>query len=305
MDDNMIPLDFPPLGKRVDFDEVMVSLTGLSQQHMAGGDREVAARAGAAVETLMNGERFRFSPTDNVSSDRFALIALNMLRQGVRLRLPHQNCVFSWRLHTVPIEGKVWFDEELLLFAYRVPPQGVPFDCEWTNIAVGRVREDGAILLMPWCVIALTFLPTPDATDGKGGTIILPNEAWMAMEEEGRVTELNRHSTFLLASLGLLMTKGIERSVEEPSDRLIRARAKAGKPPPHRLTTIITPGMSHGPHRQGEGQGGHHGSPMPHTRRGHLRMLPGNRPTWVRNTVVNADANITRRNEYRVKGPPS
>jgi hypothetical protein len=97
----------------------------------------------------------------------------------------------------------------------------------------------------------------------------------------------------VLACLLLLATAGVPVRRIETDAKLQRARIKSGKPaiPPHwqvdaaDYITALRPRSV-----RGDSLGGHHASPRPHLRRGHLRHLHerhGGGTTWIRDALVN------------------
>jgi hypothetical protein len=120
-----------------------------------------------------------------------------------------------------------------------------------------------------------------------------------ALDDDDETHDFLRHTTFssaadpFVAGLLLINTRGIETTREGPSDKLAKARRKAGKAPipshwvVHTEPYVTALGRHPGP--RGEVAGGHHASPRPHLRRGHLRHLHerhGSGTTWVRDAVV-------------------
>lgn len=105
----------------------------------------------------------------------------------------------------------------------------------------------------------------------------------------------------IMSCLLLLATDGIEVKTVEAPERLNRQRAKAGKPaiPSHyavKAGAYVT-ALNARTVRRSEPKGGHHASPVPHLRRGHIRHLPSGSTTWVRDAVINLkspDAPIAR-----------
>ncbi len=99
----------------------------------------------------------------------------------------------------------------------------------------------------------------------------------------------------VLIALMLLATDGVDVDKVAPSDKLNKARAKSGKPPipshwqVHTGPYITALAAAHGGRGAGRGDG-HHASPIPHLRRGHLRHLHqrhGGGTTWVRDSLIN------------------
>lgn len=95
----------------------------------------------------------------------------------------------------------------------------------------------------------------------------------------------------IMSCLLLLATDGIEVKTVEAPERLNRQRVKAGKPaiPPHyevKAGAYVT-ALNARTLRRSEPKGGHHASPVPHLRRGHIRHLHTGGTTWVRDAVIN------------------
>lgn len=107
----------------------------------------------------------------------------------------------------------------------------------------------------------------------------------------------------IMACLLLLATDGIAVDTVEPPAKINQTRAKNGRPaiPPHYevKTNGYVTALNARTRRNGPGLG-HHGSPVPHLRRGHIRHLHerhGGGTTWVRDAVINLkdpDGPVTR-----------
>jgi hypothetical protein len=106
-----------------------------------------------------------------------------------------------------------------------------------------------------------------------------------------------------MAALLLLNTDGIEATQWQPGEKLNRARVKNGNAPlpPHwevntgPYITALLARRQRGP--RSASQGGHHASPIPHIRRGHVRHLDEVRTTWVHDCLINLtdpDAPVAR-----------
>jgi hypothetical protein len=115
----------------------------------------------------------------------------------------------------------------------------------------------------------------------------------------------------LMTALLILSTKGIARSTVTTSEKLAKARAKARKPPipPYDVVDsrpYVTAIMARKARGRTEAKGGHHASPVPHFRMGHVRTLESGVQTFVRDALVNMteDAKrawMTGRSHYVVK----
>lgn len=109
-------------------------------------------------------------------------------------------------------------------------------------------------------------------------------------------------SSFLHCSL-VLSTEGIPRRVEDAPVRLNAKRARTGKPRIPTVTHIDFAAYL----RAAAVEPGHHASPVPHLRRGHIRRFEDGRKTWVKPCIVNAseDVKVTKRDAYQVRAPDS
>lgn len=115
----------------------------------------------------------------------------------------------------------------------------------------------------------------------------------------------------LMTALMILNTRNVERETVQAPEKLQRARKKSGKPliPSFdRVNTVpyVTAILARGRRRSGDDLGGHHASPMPHIRRGHVRVYATGQSTFIRDTLVNvadeARAEFLRtRSHYAVK----
>jgi hypothetical protein len=98
----------------------------------------------------------------------------------------------------------------------------------------------------------------------------------------------------VMASMLLLATDGVPVERIEPPEKLNRARLKARKlaiPPHWRVETAgYVTALSGRKRVKGEAGGGHHASPIPHIRRGHVRRLAayhGGGTRWIADALVN------------------
>jgi hypothetical protein len=99
----------------------------------------------------------------------------------------------------------------------------------------------------------------------------------------------------------MLTTRGIKTRVEEAPAKLNAKRLKAGKAPLPRVTVVDTAAYVAASDRTS--RGGHHASPVPHLRRGHVRRLRSGRQTWIRDMLVNCRSlsEVSARDHYEVK----
>jgi len=98
----------------------------------------------------------------------------------------------------------------------------------------------------------------------------------------------------VMACLLLLATEGVAVDRLEPSPKLNKAREKTGKTPipPHwkvHTGEYVTALLQRGQRRSTPGDG-HHASPVPHLRRGHIRHMHemhGGGTRWIADALVN------------------
>lgn len=104
-----------------------------------------------------------------------------------------------------------------------------------------------------------------------------------------------------IASLSMMLaTKGVLVKRDEPTQKQQKARVKKGRP----LLSVVTYVEAQRYYAAMENvEKGHHASPVPHLRRGHIRCLDENRKVWVRDTIVNCKrlSDLQERDHYEVK----
>jgi len=114
----------------------------------------------------------------------------------------------------------------------------------------------------------------------------------------------------LMAALLLMNVEGVNRRTVGPSEKLQRARAKNRKPPlPSHIEVDSAPYVTAIlARREGRrlAQGGHHASPVPHIRRGHVRVYASGQRSIIRETLVNVTADarsafVSKRSHYEVR----
>jgi len=99
----------------------------------------------------------------------------------------------------------------------------------------------------------------------------------------------------------ILATRGVETTRREPKERLQRARLKKNK---SLLPTVTHVNTQKYYSAMENVEKGHHASPVPHLRRGHIRRLGEDRTTWVRDCIVNCkslDDAARARDHYEVE----
>lgn len=107
----------------------------------------------------------------------------------------------------------------------------------------------------------------------------------------------------------ILNTKGVEKRVVQPDEKLNKARERNGKDPLKPYTVVDTKAYITAlreTERMEEEDGGTHASPRPHLRRAHLRHLSGDRIVPVMACIVNgsSDLAVAVRDKYSVERKP-
>lgn len=135
--------------------------------------------------------------------------------------------------------------------------------------------------------------------------IQIPVDDQMAWKSLGNA-DLAQESATIWRGLWLMLNTGnLPRRVDEPSEKLIRARKRAGKLPPKRVTHIdaqeyIT-ALVGGGNRPSLPQGGTHASPIAHVRRGHVHTLRNGVKKWFQPMwVAGSPESRLLRDKYRV-----
>lgn len=95
----------------------------------------------------------------------------------------------------------------------------------------------------------------------------------------------------IMTGLLILSTLGVRRETVKADDKLNRARVKSGKqpiPPYDRVYSeeYVTALSNRGTRQRGDDKGGHHASPQPHVRRGHMRTYKSGRVALIHDTLV-------------------
>ena len=114
----------------------------------------------------------------------------------------------------------------------------------------------------------------------------------------------------LMAAFLLLNAEGVGRRTVAPAEKLQRARIKNRKSPlPSHIEVDSAPYVTAIlARREGRklSQGGHHASPVPHIRRGHVRVYASGQRSIIRETLVNVTADarsafVSKRSHYEVR----
>jgi len=98
----------------------------------------------------------------------------------------------------------------------------------------------------------------------------------------------------------ILSTRGVRLEVKEPKESQQKARVKKGKSILPTVTYVNTQKYYKAMENT---EKGHHASPVPHLRRGHIRRLGEDNTTWVRDTIVNCRSlsELQDRDHYEVE----
>jgi len=180
--------------------------------------------------------------------------------------------------------------------------------CDFLRLTTEEVH---AMRLPPGDYLAIDACGTVSTTpDGRWeGTLLesmgerLPNFAKAPDDVKASIRQMALGSLAdgVASAAMMLSTRGIKTVVEEPSAKLNAKRSKAGKSPLPRVTVVDTSAYVEASERTS--RGGHHASPVPHLRRGHIRRLRTGRETWIRDMLVNCRslAEAAPRDHYEVR----
>jgi len=104
-----------------------------------------------------------------------------------------------------------------------------------------------------------------------------------------------------VASLSMILsTRGVPLELHEPKESQQKSRIKKGK---SMLPTVTHVDTQRYYAAMSNAEKGHHASPVPHLRRGHIRRLASGKNTWVKDTIVNCRtlSDIKDRDHYEVE----
>ena len=132
-------------------------------------------------------------------------------------------------------------------------------------------------------------------TNGKNGyKVMVAQNSMNRQSNTSQSTSASNLMDPIMACLLLLATDGIAVRTLEPPEKVNKNRVRSGRPaiPPHYevKTNGYVTALNTRTTRRSEPGLGHHGSPVPHLRRGHVRHMHerhGGGITWVRDTVIN------------------
>lgn len=193
-------------------------------------------------------------------------------------------------------------------------PDGEPAGCEVAELQPCRIN-DGNVLLIGDRVL----LDAPLGVDHRATyhAVAVPSPMRLIPGMEPMNNGLSPSEAAagnvldpLMAALLLMSAEGVSRVTVGPSEKLARARVKSRKPPlpSHievRSEPYVTAILARRAGRRAA-QGGHHASPVPHIRRGHIRVLANGTRSIIRETLVavNAEARASfqsQRSHYEVR----
>jgi len=233
---------------------------------------------------IKSAQQFQFGHVEDIRIKEEAIRAGPLIGDG-HLSLPYQSVIYNYTLIPDPKD---------------VPPEIANDRVSFSTLAcLMEKKELKNVLPGPFILAADFIFVPPQALDAKrkfcmilaGGCAFQanpPEGRWIGdvVDEPGQV----RRETLVsvadgVASLSMILaTRGVETEVRQPNDKLQKARIKRGKPLLPRITHVNTEKYYKAMENV---EKGHHASPVPHLRRGHIRRLGEDRTTWVRDTIVN------------------
>jgi hypothetical protein len=232
----------------------------------------------------VDGEWFDFGLIPNAVYESAFQDAMPFLDAGL-IRLPYKSCVFRFREPVADPEGN---RDDILM------------ECLLVMVEVEQKGSEPAIACSLLSVTGdnryeLAFFLGESILDSRGIRIRNGADDYHA-----------RSGQSALALWLILNARGLRRTVDEPSEKLNKARLKNGKSPLKRVTHID--GASYftalqETRRQEQQGGGTHASPRTHLRRAHLRYYEGkDKPVPIPATIVNPHkGDLLDREAYLIK----
>jgi len=238
----------------------------------------------AMANRIKTAEQFQFGEVSDLRIKEEAIRAGPLIAAG-HLDLPYDSVIYNYTLIPDPSDGPEFQNDRI----------------KFCSLAC---KMDKAMVKDPLpgpLYIAADFLFAPVGRfyiERKYAMILTAGVAFQADQPEcrwqGEVIDLPKHhdSPFNLVSVAdgiaslsmILATRGVEVKRREPKERLQRARLKRNKS----LLPTVTHVNTQKYYKAMENvEKGHHASPVPHLRRGHIRRLGEDHTTWVRDTIVN------------------
>jgi hypothetical protein len=244
------------------------------------------------IEALKTAEWFDFGRVDDSDGavSRAANDAMPFAKEWL-VNLPFPVTVFRARigLHTKPPEhtesGKILTPED----------QREVFHSEFIQLlmqpTIGAAIEILSFMMLGWEYDSAMLM-----THSIGHGNELRVKAGLGFKEDMAMVEYRMFLSMWL----MLNARNMEHRIEEPGDKLNRARAKIGRPPLLRTTYVSAARYAEALTETVRREEGHRASPCMHLRRAHLRHLPGrDRPIPIAAMIINGPKG-SEREHYRV-----
>jgi hypothetical protein len=215
------------------------------------------------------------------------------------LEFPFQRCSFIHQYEFIDQRGKSFTESRSMYQVERTVSGGPVFITEWRSF---NHDHRGLIGIAP----AITCAVHVNPEKSKSWTVEWQPTPWttpdMVKELERYFSVGNRISEFVDPPMAMVMylnTNGVVSERTPAPVALNKSRVKKGKLPiPTTHIVRIDPRVL----GAGGGSGsGHHASPRPHYRRGHIRRLDEGRTTWVKACIVAGSIQDARVPTYEVR----
>lgn len=219
--------------------------------------------------------------------------------QWVTLQLPERpESVVRYCTAVVgPVE---WADRErnayLCVDFMRLEPEAENDIRKWSVQQSGREPPRDQRL---WMVAGAALIRTIEGGHWDG--YLIQGEEFAKGDEVRRRSLMGSLADGIAGLSMILCTRGVPIRKEPAPAKLNAKRARNGKPPLPAVTYVDTRAYLEAADRTA--RGGHHASPVPHLRRGHVRTYRDGSKTWVRSALVNCRSReeLAPRDHYEVR----
>jgi len=254
---------------------------------------------------MKNAQQFQFGEVEDTRIKEEALRAGPLIAEEL-LSLPYPSVVYNYTLKPDPedVPKEMWDQRvKFCTLAAVVPkhkmieplPGPLIFAADFCfadpNDSKFDVRFTRKYLMT--LVAGVAFQANPDEGKWQGEVIDKPDVG-------GLFNQLVCVADGVASLSMILATKGIPTELREPTDKRQRQRVKKKKSLLPSVTHVDTQRYYAAMSNVGKG---HHASPVPHLRRGHIRRLASGKNTWVRDAIVNCRtlSDVAGRDHYEVE----